>query len=107
MAGGRSGPFRVDASIEGEVGVATVVGDLDMLSSDEFLETLKTLLAEGVISVTIDLTQVGFVDSTGLGAILTMRRAVPERDVVIKGASPATRRLFGLTGVDQLVDLRS
>ena len=85
------------------------VGELDAASSDVFRATLAELAAQVGTGdrVVIDLTDVPFVDSAGLGALISGVRAVRERggDILLAGAKPSVANLLRTTEIDQIVDV--
>lgn len=60
------------------VGARTVVhvgGEIDVASADRLREQVAHLLAEGRTDLVVDLTDVSFMDSTGLGLLVgTLKR---------------------------------
>ena len=58
--------------VEQQEGVTVVAprGRLDMASAPEFRESVKRLVESGSIHLVVDLHEVSFVDSSGLGAIV-------------------------------------
>jgi anti-sigma B factor antagonist len=88
----------------GEYGVATVRGEVDIAGVDELREALHHLIDSGSRHLVLDLDQVTFIDSTGLGVLVGACRRAQSRDgsLSVVGARPrllATFRLTGLTGV--------
>ncbi len=101
--------FRV-AHREPEPGVcvATVEGDVDLASAPA-LKSALTELAEGEARrLVVDLSQVSYLDSTGLGVLVGVKRRLADGGViVVAGAPPAVRALFELTGLDRVFRLFS
>ena len=102
-----SEPFllRVEAG-DDDVRV-TATGPLDLSTVPDFQQMVAAL--EGTTGpVTIDLAGVTFIDSTGLSALVAMRRTlgVALRDFVVVGASPRVVDLLRMTGVDRELGLR-
>lgn len=64
------GGVRVVVTQEGEAGIATVHGEVDVYSAPRLREALDHLLAGGVAPIVVDLSDVSFVDSTGLGVLV-------------------------------------
>ena len=99
-------PFAIAFSAGSTPLVATLRGDLDLASAGEMqaavLRTLDERQAEGVI---LDFTEVGFMDSTGLRAILAISRRLEIRPkaVVLLSPSRAVRKLLTLAGLDERV----
>jgi anti-sigma B factor antagonist len=55
--------------------VITVIGDLSQASAAALADAGSILLEDGATEVTIDLSQVTFIDSSGLGALIAIRKA--------------------------------
>lgn len=79
-----------------------VDGELDVYTAPQ----LKEALAEGVNGeyrlIVVDLTQVGFLDSTALGVLVGGRRSAQEEggDVVLVVDSPHLKKMFRITGFE-------
>jgi anti-sigma B factor antagonist len=86
--------------------IAEVTGDIDMSTVSGLRERLFGL-ADGGQSLIVDLNQVTFIDSTGLGVLIgAARRAAAHGGSVQAVCSrPQTRKLLWLTGVDRRIPL--
>ncbi|MBT0668017.1 STAS domain-containing protein [Novosphingobium profundi] len=79
---------------------------LDAMAAAPFRATLDPLLVDQPDRILLDLTPVGFIDSTGLGVLVSMlKRMGPGGRVAVVGAAPGVRRLFELTRLDSLFRL--
>lgn len=96
----------VEQRREGGWTVVRPVGDLDRFSSVAFQQEFADLAGTAVV---VDLAEVPFVDSAGLGALVAGVRTVRGAggDVAVVGARPALRRLFDMTGLDRFVRVLS
>jgi anti-anti-sigma factor len=77
-------------------------GELDMAAAFKLESGVDPLLNdEAVESVQLDLSDVGFVDSAGLGALLALRERAQDRGIALEiaAASAPVRRLHELTGL--------
>ena len=81
---------------EGDATVWQVVGELD-LGSAEVLGT--AIVPNGEVCLTLDLSKLRFIDSSGLHALERLARS--ERIVVLRGPTANVRRVFGIVGFDQ------
>jgi anti-sigma B factor antagonist len=80
-----------------------VEGELDIATADQLSAELDALLVASGERVAVDLSGVGFMDSTGLRILIAANRKAGEAGyefVVVTGASPA-RRVFELTRMDE------
>lgn len=87
--------------------VITVDGEVDLASSGELDLAIIDALALGTSRLTVDLTQVGFLDSSGLGVIVKgLKRAKEsetEFDVIIE--NDRVLKVFKLTGLDSVINI--
>jgi anti-sigma B factor antagonist len=52
----------------------TLLGDLDVAGVNTFRRLLDDLLRDGHVEIVLDLNKLGFLDSSGLGALISARR---------------------------------
>lgn len=80
-----------------------VVGEVDLASARELRETGRAAVAAASpgANVTIDLREVTFLDSTGVGALVDMANAAVEREIgiVLLSAPERVRRILEITGL--------
>ena len=87
--------------------VLEVHGELDMATSPQLREGLQRLVDAGDRQVVVDLAGVSFMDSSGLGALVVMfkaLRAVGGR-LCLAAVQPAVRRVLTITSVDRVIDV--
>ena len=77
-----------------------VAGELDVATAPQLMEALRDALSTG--QVTLDLSEVTFVDSCGIRAILELARTQNGNGpVIILNPSYAVTRVFDIIGIDQ------
>ena len=93
---------RVDGNTLGQV-MCRLAGELDLYSVPRFRQALADLPSG--VRVLIDLSDVSFVDSAGLGALVgSVRRARDlGGDAAVACARPSLTRLLRTIGLDRLV----
>jgi anti-anti-sigma factor len=99
----RSTPFRVSTKIDGESASIAIVGELDLSTAPRVEEALDDLLANRARRVVIDLSQVAFVDSSGLRMLIAMSDRSGEEGwtlALVRPPEPA-RSVFQITGAEQ------
>ncbi|MDD9368575.1 MAG: STAS domain-containing protein [Acidimicrobiales bacterium] len=76
-----------------------LAGDLDIITSDEVKRDLAALVDEGHTNVALDLSSVGFVDSSGLGVLVAIHRHAESLggSFVVQSVPPQVQRLFDIT----------
>lgn len=87
--------------------VVNVWGELDVATSPTLRETLIRLVGEGSNRLVLDLEGVDFLDSTGLGTIISaLKRARTHGgDLRLVCTRARIARLFEITGLDKAVPL--
>lgn len=83
-------------------GTIAVAGELDVATAPLLVDAIAAV-THG--SVTIDLEEVGFIDSSGLGAVVSahQRLAAAGRRLVVTGRSPMVARVFEVSGVEEIL----
>jgi stage II sporulation protein AA (anti-sigma F factor antagonist) len=78
-------------------------GDLDLETSAYVWRELDGLTATA--EVTVDVSDLAFVDSSGLGCLFKLHRRATDAGgiVVVRGASPALRRVMETAGLHRLL----
>lgn len=76
---------------------------LDAAAAPTFKQELEMLVGTGQRRVMLDLSQVQFIDSTGLGVLVSLlKRMGADGRIAIIGAGPSVVKLFQLTRLDTL-----
>jgi anti-sigma B factor antagonist len=86
--------------------IAEVTGDVDISTVGGLRERLLAL-ADGGQPLIVDLNQVSFIDSAGLGVLVAVARRARERGGSLNAvcSRPQTRKLLWVTGVERRVPL--
>lgn len=89
--------------------VVAATGEVDLHTSSQLGRALEELAAEGVRRVVVDLSDVTFVDSTGLHALLCGARQLEREngELIVVVPDPKVRRVFEITGFDRLISIVS
>ena len=87
--------------------VVTVYGDLDLHSADQLGDLLVGVVDRGTSLVVVDLSDVEFVDSQGLGAVMrgTRRFGAGKDRFRLVVPAPEIRRVFEITALDRVFPL--
>ena len=72
----RPAPLDLDVQRSEERTLVTVSGELDAATASYLYDRLAELEVEGVTNVVLDLARLNFMDSTGLGVIVTEHKRV-------------------------------
>jgi anti-sigma B factor antagonist len=75
-----------------------LIGEVDLSTAPYLSDALAELNGDG--DVTLDLSEMTFIDSSGLVVIVAFARSLEGSKVVLTNASEATRRTLQLTNLD-------
>ncbi len=87
--------------------VVALVGEMDLASAPDVRARLNSYVDASPVWLVLDVADVEFVDSTGLGVLVGALRRVRGSggDVRIAAARPAMQRVLSVTGLDQVFRL--
>jgi anti-sigma B factor antagonist len=86
----------------------SLAGELDIATVPQLSDLVDAVGCDGHRWIVLDLTDLTFCDVRGLTALLGAHRSVTSAGghLTIVGASPLIGRMFALTGLSEVVDLR-
>jgi anti-sigma B factor antagonist len=103
--------FEVGAVTTGPHAVVTVRGELDAHTAPMLKERLLGLVDEGIDRMVVDLREVTFIESVGLGTLVAARKRLRQSDkslcLVIAGEQSVLRRTFEITGLDKVFPIHA
>ena len=109
-----SGRQRIIRNVEwtgpdGRVAVAEASGEIDMEASTAFQEDLLDAMARRPDRLVVDLSDVGYMDSSGVASLVkVLARSRREKvNLVLAGMVPRVRGVFEITRLDTVFDIRS
>jgi len=84
-----------------------VRGAVDKQAAEEFQQVLQELASGDYRIITLDLSEVPSINSTGIGKILLLRKSLTEQDrtIRIRGCSDTLFNTFQLIKFDRLVSI--
>jgi anti-sigma B factor antagonist len=84
--------------------VVSVGGDLDLNTAPELLQALTRLMDDGQRALVLDLTGVGFCDSSGLSVLVRVRNRVTELGgrLTLAAATPIVQRVLEVSGLTEI-----
>ena len=95
------------ALVENEVILVEVEGEIDAHTARTLDKTLNDLLAQGHNRLLLDGSQMSFISSAGLRAIMFAQRELDQRggQVRVCGLNAPARRIFEMAGLDEVLHL--
>lgn len=99
----------MDIEVTGSAGITVVAprGDLDMAAADQMKQTLTKLLDDGSRKLLVDLGQVGYVDSSGMGALVASLKHARTvgGDLRLCALQDDVRAIFEMTRLNRAVTI--
>ena len=84
--------------------VVTVRGEIDVATSAALRDELYSVIDGGSTALVVDLSGLGFIDSSGLGVLVGSLKHIRERDgeLTLAGLAQPALRVFEITGLTDL-----
>ena len=82
----------------------SLAGELDVSTADELKKSLHKLVDEKNIDMKLNLENLDYIDSTGLGVMIGIlkRLKIENTEVYIEKPKHNVRRIFNITGLDKV-----
>ncbi|CUH94053.1 hypothetical protein P22_0115 [Propionispora sp. 2/2-37] len=100
--------MKITTSLKQGILIVKIEGELDMHSADQFKRVVDSALDEsGANNLLLDLKQVSFIDSSGLGVILGRykRLSASNGKIVAVHVQPQVANILALSGMLKIVGL--
>jgi len=84
-----------------------VHGEIDVYTSSKVKEKIGELIEKGIYILIINLEEVRYIDSTGLGVLIGALKKVKEHDgnIGLICTNPQIRKIFNITGLVKIFGL--
>jgi anti-anti-sigma factor len=82
-----------------------VDGELDMDAADDFLEIAEARV-DGAREVVLDIADLGFIDSAGVGAILQLAATSCANGMVLQRPRDAVQRVLDIRKIEEVPGIR-
>lgn len=88
------------------IDVISISGRLDLVSSSALKDTIRQRLSERRVHIVIDMDKVTFINSSGLGALISALRDVRVSGgrIVLCRLAPYIEEIFTITGLTRVFD---
>ena len=96
--------MRFESENRGNILVIRVVNDrIDAAGAIQFKERMRELIEKPSERVVLDMSNVLFLDSSGLGAVVAVMKALgPIRRLELSGLTPTVEKVLRLTRMDSV-----
>ena len=97
--------LRIDVLEEGPRRVVRLGGECDLATATQLQEALSPMRSPDVDEVIVDVSELTFMDSTGLGVLVGALKRVRENNGAFKiaGAKGAVARVLEVSGLDRII----
>ncbi|MGZ2255886.1 STAS domain-containing protein [Roseobacter sp. A03A-229] len=101
--------MQLSTKTEEQLRIVSVREDrIDAAVALEFKDAMRVQTEDGPDTVVLDLSEVQFIDSSGLGAIVaSMKTLGADRKMALAGLTPTVERVFQLTRMDSVFSVFS
>lgn len=96
--------INVEFNEEKNIWVVIPEGEIDIYTSPKLKDKLIEAINDKKIDILIDSKKLDYLDSTGLGALISVLKKARENDnkIYIKNIKPNIRKLFDITDLDKV-----
>ncbi|MGM0877264.1 MAG: anti-sigma factor antagonist [Bacillota bacterium] len=101
--------IKIEINKLGDQTMVSVAGEIDAYTAPKLRETLLPFAEESNPNLTVNLKNVSYMDSTGLGVFVSMLKIVRNNDgqLALVELSDRLERLFSITGLCDIMDISS
>jgi anti-sigma B factor antagonist len=95
--------LTIDTVRQADQHVVRLSGEVDLRSSPQLRNVLLDVLAAKPRRLIVDLAQVGYMDSSGVGTLVEIKRLIERGagQIVLAGLQPRVRSVFEITQLDK------
>lgn len=98
--------LHVDILATGASPLARLEGELDAASAPRLIAAIEPVLRNGASSLVLDCSALCFCDSTGLRALLTLHKMLPEGETIsLVRTNDTLRAILRITALDTLFEV--
>lgn len=101
------GDLRVVVSGDNGSHEVRLQGELDLGTASQLRDELARLAAGGAQFITVDMSDLAFIDSTGLSVLITGLKRLRQQggDMALRAPKPSTRKVLEITGLTEVFSI--
>jgi anti-anti-sigma factor len=98
---------EISKSVEDNIMVLEIKGEVDAYTSQDLNKTLADVLGDGYHQIVVEVSQMTFISSAGIRALLYAQREAVQLDgeVRLVGPTDQVRRIFEIAGFFELFQI--
>lgn len=95
---------NIESKLDNNFWNVNINGELDVAGADKVKTHLNSLIEEQPVDIKMDFTNLEYIDSTGLGALIGVlkRLKVNDKDIYVLNARKNVKKIFSITGLDKI-----
>ncbi len=96
--------INIEFNKEKNIWIVTPEGELDIYTSPKLKDRLNQMLKDKEADILINGENLDYIDSTGLGALISILKKVKEKNntIYMENIKPNIRKLFDITNLDKI-----
>ncbi len=100
--------FEFTCDVEGKKAELIVKGEIDVSNAPELRTAIHEALDSNIDSLVIDISQVSYIDSTGIGVLVGARHRATEESIAfeIRNPQPNVLRVLSLLGMVEDLNIK-
>ncbi|HCX65072.1 MAG TPA: anti-sigma factor antagonist [Eubacteriaceae bacterium] len=79
-----------------------LIGEVDVYSVDMLKEKVQQMPEEAMEEIVFNLEKLDYIDSTGLGALIGVKKKYPQATIRVVDMKSNVARLFDITGLNKI-----
>ncbi|GAA4868936.1 anti-sigma F factor antagonist [Paenibacillus vulneris] len=101
----RKHTFEIEKKVTPNSNLVYLKGELDLSKAAEFRAAADSFVADTDRLMVLNLKHLGYIDSTGIGVILSLLKArhVLKAPIIVEDIPPKIKRLFDMTGLTPFI----
>jgi anti-sigma B factor antagonist len=98
--------LQLESQVTGHAAIVVVRGDVDMATAPQLREALLGLVESGVTELVLDCRELQFLDSSGIGALISVHKILgDDGSLTLEAPLAHVRKVLELTGVSEHVTI--
>ncbi|MDI9494809.1 MAG: STAS domain-containing protein [Bacillota bacterium] len=100
--------LEIESMLQGKDIVVKPIGEVDIYTSPQLKTNVFALIEDNKKDIIIDGESLVYIDSTGLGVLMSIYKNMKERNLNFKivNLKPNIYKLFDITGLNKVFDIR-
>jgi anti-sigma B factor antagonist len=101
-------PIRIQSRLEGaDTAVLSLAGEIDVANVAQVRSAAVELLERGATSLIVDLSAIEYIDSSGMGMLVGLKKRLADSNgnITIVGVGGRVKRVFEVTGLERIFTL--